>query len=96
MNAVLAKPEIAADLDAIKAEAQGNLMIFMTKVVPKTIEVLGERLTAYGFAANQMGIMQFIGAMNVHAQGDPEVKAQLDAIKAQVMHVPRFCVVYSV
>ena len=84
MNVVLAAPEIKAQLDAVKAEAAGNLMIFMQKVVPKTIEVLGERLAAYGFAANQMGIMQFIGAMNAHVS-DPEVKVGFDAIKANVM-----------
>ena len=41
-----------AVLDAAKAEANGNLMLLMTKLMPKIIEIIGQRTVCVKYRRN--------------------------------------------
>mmetsp|Transcript_29518 Transcript_29518/g.77397 ORF Transcript_29518/g.77397 Transcript_29518/m.77397 type:complete len:99 (+) Transcript_29518:92-388(+) len=71
-----------AEIDAVKAEAEGQLAVLLTKLIPLVISKLGDTMLKYGFTADQPGIMQFIAATNAH-QADPEVaKAKMTIMAA--------------
>lgn len=70
-----------AELDKFKAEAAGNLMVLLQKVMPKVISIMGPIIGPMGFTQDQPGMMQFMTALNPH-NDDPEIKQGKAAIMA--------------
>lgn len=69
----------------MKAEAAGNLMVFMKTVTAAAAEHAGDKIKSYGFNADTMGIMQFVNAVKIHAAASPEIDAGVKKVSAMVM-----------
>eukprot|EP00035_Acanthoeca_spectabilis_P019786 m.429710 g.429710 ORF g.429710 m.429710 type:complete len:105 (+) comp17052_c0_seq1:89-403(+) len=83
-EAIKALDDNKAEIEQVKGETAGNLMLFMQKMVPLVVSKLGDKIQAYGFTADQPGIMQFIAATNPHS-ADPEVAAAKQQIQGAIM-----------
>ena len=57
-------------------QAAGNLMMLLTKLMPKVIEIIGPIIVPLGFTGDQPGVMKFVAATNPY-QGNPDIAVSL-------------------
>lgn len=71
------KPENKSRMDEAIQKAQGSPQGLMQYVLPLAIQIKGDILEKYGFTKDQMGAMQLITAIQMHATNDPQMNEQL-------------------
>eukprot|EP01138_Halocafeteria_seosinensis_P004913 gb/GECG01005024.1/.p1 GENE.gb/GECG01005024.1/~~gb/GECG01005024.1/.p1 ORF type:complete len:119 (+),score=23.91 gb/GECG01005024.1/:1-357(+) len=81
------KPENKSRMEEAIQKAQGSPQGLMQYVLPLAIQIKGDILEKYGFTKDQMGAMQLITAIQMHATSDPQMNEQLQTLKGKVFPV---------